>query len=416
MIQKLKNYFLHLPLAIIANIFFGFPSKKLRVIGVTGTDGKTTTVSLIHHILSQNGYKTAMVSTVLAKIGEEEIDTGLHVTAPDPWLLQKLLRKMANKRIECVVLETTSHGLDQFRLLGIDFEIGVLTNITHEHIDYHKTFDNYRLAKLKLLEKSKTVILNKDDESYVYLEKILRDRNTKILSYGITNTADITLDKYKFKTSLLGEYNQSNCLAAIGAAVSFGLSKEKVLNAIFSFEGVKGRLEEIAEGQDFQVIVDFAHTPNALEQVLKSLKKQKKKGKKLIVVFGAAGLRDKTKRPMMGIAADKYADFSIITAEDPRTEDVNEICNEIATGFNGENEKYKIMTNRGEAINFAINYLAKGGDIVVICGKGHEKSMCFGKKEYPWSDQEAAKEALNVGAQLPVRPLADDAPAKEGSI
>lgn len=407
-IQKAKNIFWHLPLAVLANVFFGFPSKKLRVIGVTGTDGKTTTVSLIHHILSENGYKVAMVSTVSAKIGEEEIDTGFHVTAPDPWLLQKLLRKMANKRIECIVLETTSHGLDQFRLLGIDFEIGVLTNITHEHIDYHKTFENYRLAKLRLLKKSKTVILNKNDDSYVFLEKILRDKDIKILSYGMANTADITPDKYKFKTSLLGDYNKLNCLAAIGAVVSFGLPKEKVLNAIPSFEGVKGRLEEIAQGQNFKVIVDFAHTPNALEQVLKLLKDRKQKDKKLIVVFGAAGLRDKTKRPMMGETAEKYADFSVITAEDPRTENVNEICNQIASGFNGSKEKYKILTDRGEAINFAVNDLAKAGDIVVICGKGHEKSMCFGKKEYPWSDQKAAREALNVGAQR-------DAPVEEGN-
>lgn len=400
MIQKVKNYFWHIPLAVIANIFFGFPSKKLRFIGVTGTDGKTTTVSLIHHILSDNHYKAAMVSTVNAKIEDEEIDTGFHVTAPDPWLLQKLLRRMVDRGIDCVVLEATSHGLDQFRLWGINFEVGVLTNITHEHIDYHKTFDNYRVAKLRLLEKSKTVILNKDDESYAYLGKILRGRGIEILSYGITNSADITLDKYKFKTSLLGEYNQSNCLAAIGAAISFGLPKEKVLGSIPSFKGVKGRLEEIVRGQNFKVIVDFAHTPNALEQVLKLLSGQKQKNKKLIVVFGAAGLRDKTKRPMMGRAANKYADFCVITAEDPRTEDVNEISRQIANGFGEKTEKFKIVTNRGEAINYAINTLARDGDIVVICGKGHEKSMCFGKKEYPWSDQEAARNALSERNKL----------------
>lgn len=394
-IQKAKNLFWHLPLAVVANFFFGFPSRKLRVIGVTGTDGKTTTVSLIHHILSENKYKAAMVSTVSAKIGEEEIDTGFHITAPDPWLLQKLLKKMVDKGIKCVVLEATSHGLDQFRLWGINFEVGVLTNITHEHLDYHKTIENYRLAKLGLLLKSKEAVINRDDPSYEFLaDKLQNFKDAKIFSYGIKNKANFNLKDFPFKTSLPGDYNKLNCLAAIGATIAFGVSKNEVLNSIPTFKGVTGRLEEIKVGQKFKVIVDFAHTPNALEQVLKLLNGEKQKEKKLIAVFGAAGLRDKTKRPMMGRVANKYADFSVITAEDPRTEDVNEICNEIAGGFSGNQDKYKIMTNRGEAINFAINNLANDGDIVVICGKGHEKSMCFGTKEYPWSDQEAAKNAL----------------------
>ena len=391
--QQLVNICKHLPLAVLANLFYGFPSKKMKIIGVTGTDGKTTTVSLIHHILSKSGYKSAMISTVCAKIGDEEIDTGFHVTAPDPWLLQKLLLKMVDSGIEVAVLEATSHGLDQFRLWGINFEISVLTNITHEHIDYHGSFENYRSAKLELLEKSKTIVLNKDDRSYEFIEKILRYKDIKILSYGIKNGADFTPQKFPFKTNLWGEYNQYNCLAAIGAAISLGVDGEKVLQTISSFAGVKGRLEEIKNSRGVKIIVDFAHTPNALEQILKLLQGIKQKGKKLIVVFGTAGLRDKAKRPLMGGVADKYADFSVITAEDPRTEDVSEICRQIADGFKVKNN-YKIVSDRQEAISFAINSLAEKGDTIIICGKGHEKSMCFGTKEYPWSDQEAVRKAL----------------------
>lgn len=418
--QQFINICKHLPLAVLANLFYGFPAKKMKIIGVTGTDGKTTTVNLIHHILSKSGYKSAMVSTVCAKIGDEEIDTGFHVTAPNPRLLQKLLLKMVDSGTEVAVLEATSHGLDQFRLWGIDFEITVLTNITHEHIDYHGSFENYRSSKLKLLEKSKTVVLNKDDRSYDYLDtKIRRYGDTKIVTYGLKSGADFTPQKFPFKTNLLGEYNRYNCLAAIGAAISLGVDKEKVLSAISSFAGVKGRLEEIKNGRGVKIIVDFAHTPNALEQILKLLQERKQKGKKLIVVFGAAGLRDKAKRPLMGEIAGKYADFSVITAEDPRTEDVSEICRQITQGCLSVNAReinvtkqfsignqfvtrkgmgnyFTIITDRQEAINFAVNNLAEKADTVVICGKGHEKSMCFGTTEYQWSDQEAVRKALNI--------------------
>ena len=406
MIRKLKN-FGHLLWAILANIYWRFPSRKLMVVGVTGTDGKTTTVHLIHHILKTAGEKADLISTVSAP--------GLHTTTPNPWILQKLLRQMVEKGIKYVVLEATSHGLDQHRLWGTRFLIGMITNVTHEHLDYHKTYENYLAAKAKLFHGVKIAILNRDDKSFRYLNVRCQTRlpdgqvsNVKCITYGIKNEADFTPKKFPFKTLLPGEYNQYNCLAAVAATSALGISPEKIRQGVASFKGVIGRMEEINEGQDFKVIVDFAHTPNGLENVLTTLQKLKTKEQRLIAVFGCAGLRDITKRPIMGEISARLADITVLTAEDPRTEDVNEIIQQIARGClrggakekdlsNVSNLKRKIflrIPDRRQAIRFAIKKLAKRGDIVVICGKGHERSMCYGKTEYPWSDQEEAQKAL----------------------
>jgi UDP-N-acetylmuramoyl-L-alanyl-D-glutamate--2,6-diaminopimelate ligase len=391
--QKAINYGKHLPLALFALWRYGFPSRQLKVIGVTGTDGKTTTVNLIYHLLKEAGFSVGMISTVSAKIGEEEIETGFHVTSPDPQLLQKLFRRMVGKGIKYVVLEVTSHGLDQFRFLGINYEIGVLTNITHEHLDYHKTFENYLKAKAKLFTQSKLAVLNKDDGSYGFLSALVEKKKSGQLSYAIKNKADFTPTTFPFKTTLPGEYNRYNVLAAVAAASALGAKRENIRKALKDFKGVEGRMEEVGTGKDFRAIVDFAHTPNALEQVLKTLKDDLSKDCRLIAVFGAAGLRDREKRPIMGEIAGKLADLVVLTAEDPRTEKVVDICNQIAAGCRRVGAEPTIISNRQEAIEFAIKN-AKKGDIVVVCGKGHEKSMCFGKKEYPWSDQEAVKKAL----------------------
>ena len=394
--QAAINYGKHLPLALWALLRYRFPSRQLKIVGVTGTDGKTTTVSLIYHILKEAGLSVGMVSTVSAKIGEKEIDTGFHVTSPNPQLLQRLLRKMVQSGIKYVVMEVTSHGLDQFRFLGINYEIGVLTNVTHEHLDYHQTFVHYLQTKAKLFARARIAVLNRDDNSFSFLASLATKAGGRLLSYGISQEADFTPRNFPFETPLRGEYNRYNILAAIAAASALGLNKEVVGKAVASFRGIVGRMEEIVSGgraKSFRVMVDFAHTPNALEQVLKTLREDLKKDQRLIVVFGAAGLRDRGKRPMMGKIAGKLADLVVLTAEDPRTEKVVDICNQIAVGCRRVGVEPTIISNRQEAIEFAIKN-AKKGDIVVICGKGHEKSMCFGKKEYPWSDQEAIKKAL----------------------
>jgi len=396
--DSLVNLFFHFPLVVIAVIYFRYPAGHLKVIGVTGTDGKTTTATLIHHLFTRGGKKTALITTVSAKIGDEEVPTGFHVTSPHPWKLQSLLRKIVDRGYEFVVLEATSHGLAQHRLWGGNFFLGVITNVTHEHLDYHQTYENYLAAKAKLFKGVRIAILNRDDKSFGYLKtKIQKYRKTRIITYGVKKGADFTHKTFKFKTKLQGEFNQSNCLAAIATVSVLGLSEEKIKQGIQSFPGIEGRLETIDEGQDFQVYVDFAHTPNALEQMLKTLRTQLSVGKRLIVVFGCAGLRDKKKRPKMGAIAARLAGMTILTAEDPRTEEVNEIIDQIAVGCqkNGsiEGKTFYKVPDRTEAIRFAIEKAEKD-EIVAICGKGHEKSMCFGKIEYPWSDQREAKRAL----------------------
>ena len=377
MMRRIKNGY-HWVMSWIYAILNGLPANRLSVIGVTGTDGKTTTCHLIYEMLKTAGLKVALISTVAAYIGEEEIDTGFHVTTPDARLLQPLLKRIADRGFTHLVLEVTSHGLDQNRLAGVGFEVGIITNITHEHLDYHQTFENYKKTKMKLLQMARKPI-------YKY-------EKTKI---KIKNIA------------LPGEYNKYNIGAAEAVAETLGVDKRLRDEAIKNFTGVPGRMEEVRLGQKFRAIVDFAHTPNALEQVLKTLSAQRSAHKKLILVFGCAGLRDKTKRPMMGEIAKRLADIAIVTAEDPRTESLDEIYRQIVSGITpldpplnlrggnpkGEGDIIR-EDDRQKAINLAIG-MAKPGDIVVVTGKGHERSMCFGKIEYPWSDREAIVMAID---------------------
>lgn len=385
--DKIVNIFFHFPLAVLAVLFYRYPARKLIVIGVTGTDGKTTTSTLIYEILKRARKKVALISTVGAKFGGLKIPTGFHVTSPNSWSLQRLIRKIVNKNFKYLVLESTSHGLVQYRLLGSNFYIGIITNITHEHLDYHKTWKNYLLAKAKLFKKVKFSILNKDDFSFKPLQRIAAG---KIITYGLKQ-GDYNLKNFNFKTKLIGDYNLSNCLGAIAAARTLGISRKIIIRAVAEFKGVEGRMEKVNIGQDFQVFVDFAHTPNGLKNALEALNKIHHR--KIIAVFGCAGLRDKSKRPIMGKIASQLADIIILTAEDPRTENVIEIINQISSGCKKKTIVYK-EPDRQKAINLAINKLARRNDIIGVFGKGPEKSMCFGKTEYPWSDKVAVKKAL----------------------
>lgn len=385
-IKKLANYFR----GVSASLLYRKPSKKIKTIGVTGTDGKTTTSNIIYHILQTSGIKSGLVSTVNAKIGNKEYDTGFHVTNPGPFLLQKLLSIMVKNKLEYAVLEVTSHGLDQNRNFGVNFKIGVLTNITHEHLDYHKTFENYVKAKAKLFQKSKICIINKN--YYKYFKKYIQ-KNQKVILYNSKTLSKDILNaiKSRFKE----EYNVQNATAAILVAKELGVEDKKIIKAIKSFPGVEGRMQEIKNKKGIKIIVDFAHTPNALENVLSALKKEKSNKNKLISVFGCAGERDIQKRPMMGEISARLADISIFTAEDPRHEDVNEIIKQMEMGvISTKNIIYKI-TDRYKAIRKAID-LANEGDIVVVCGKGHEKSMAYGNIEKPWSDINVVKKILKA--------------------
>jgi len=421
--QSIINYFKHFPEAVLANIFNNFPSKSLKIIGVTGTDGKTTTVNMIYHILKYSGLRAGMVSTVFAKFDDEVIDTGLHVTSPGPWFLQNLLKNMVKKGIKYVTLETTSHGLDQFRFWGIHFDVGVLTNITRDHLDYHWSMENYLNAKLILLKSSKSVILNKDDNSFTDIIKKHTLDPRKIFTYGINTDCDFKAEniintekgvhfilktkekKYLVDLPLIGNHNIYNCLASLFSSTKMGVDLKTAIESLKSFPGVEGRLEEIPNDSGYKIYVDFAHTPNGLKNVLEALSERKKN--RLIAVFGSAGKRDKSKRLIMGKIAAEIADIIVLTQDDNRDESVEEISRQIALGCEEGGKKeiknineslnqkgYILINDRKQAIYTALAILAKKNDTVVFCGKGHEKSLAVGDKEYPWSDQQAVIDVL----------------------
>lgn len=410
----------------IASNWYGNPSKKLTIIGITGTDGKTTTANILYKMLKADGKEVSLISTINAKIGNSNYDTGLHVTNPDAINLHKLLSVMVKKNCKIAILEVTSHGIDQGRIEGVHFDIGILTNITHEHLDYHKTWKNYADTKLAFLQEAKKAIINKDDKSYSYAKKKLKRKET--IDYSIEDTMadcytqNLVINKNmsfevfykdkkfskKIKTNLAGEYNVSNILAAICAAKHLGVKETSIERSLSKFGKLVGRMEEVRNSKAFLTMVDFAHTPNSLEKVLNTLRK-KTKGK-LIVIFGCAGERDIEKRKTMPKIAVRIADISIFTAEDPRSESVDNILSVMAKsalqegareikkgkGFDSSNMEKVFMRipERGEAISFTIQKIAKKGDTVVVCGKGHEKSMAYGKTEYPWSDLKAVRWAL----------------------
>ena len=400
-IQRLKNLY-HLLQSILANLYYGFPSSKLRVIGVTGTDGKTTTTHLIYHILKSAGKKTSMISSIYAVIGGKTYDTGFHVTTPDVFPLYGFMRQSLNSADQYFVLETTSHALAQNRVYGIIYQAGVLTNISHEHLDFHKTYEDYVKAKAILLQKAKIAVVNTDDNSYPLLLRTLRVRGSnfpnpqgsqaqKIYTYGIKKKAVYRVDLRKRYKLNLSDFNNYNYLAAYAVSKILGISEKDISKALRSFKLPPGRLEVVIR-EPFTVIIDFAHTPNAFHEVLTDVRNRFiTSSNRLIHVFGAAGRRDQSKRPLMGEESDRYADIIILTEEDYRDEDPRKICQEIAQGI--EKKPYEVIIDRKKAIEKAVE-IAQPGDVIILTGKSHEKSLCRGKKEYPWNEYEAVKKAL----------------------
>ncbi|MGC9399826.1 MAG: UDP-N-acetylmuramoyl-L-alanyl-D-glutamate--2,6-diaminopimelate ligase [Anaerolineae bacterium] len=412
----------------------GFPSRHLTLIGVTGTDGKTTTTNLLHAMLTRADKQVGMVSTVNARIGGRTSDTGLHVTTPPAWQIQRYLAEMVEAGMTYAVLEATSHGLEQHRLTGCDFDVAVITNITHEHLDYHGSLEAYRAAKGRLFtglssayrkpHQPKISVLNADDVlSYDYLRSMPVDRQ---LSYGLSEGVDVAARHVRYvpdgvrftlaspwgqatvTSTLVGGYNVSNILAAASAALALEVPLSTVVEAVAEFRGVPGRMERIDAGQPFTAIVDFAHTPNALRQALEAVRPLAGSGGRVIVVFGSAGLRDREKRRLMGEVAAAEADLTVVTAEDPRTEPLEEIMAVTARALAAEGRREGVdfwrIPDRGQAIRHAVE-LARPGDVVIVCGKGHEQSMCFGTTEYPWDDREALRLALG-GETLATLPTA----------
>jgi UDP-N-acetylmuramoyl-L-alanyl-D-glutamate--2,6-diaminopimelate ligase len=401
-------------LATLAGAFYGFPSRKLRLVGVTGTDGKTTTTSLIYQVLLTAGLIPGMVSTVGARIAAAELDTGFHVTTPDAPDVQRYLALMVQEGCQTVVLEATSHGLHQGRVAACDFDVAVVTNVTHEHLDYHRTWDAYLDAKAILFQslatsrrkagQAKVAVLNADDGSYSRLAAIPADLH---LSYGLhAERADLRAEQIVYlpdrtvfvaqtpagtapvETRLLGEFNVYNCLAALGTGLALDLPLEVIAAGLAGLAGVDGRMERIERGQDFLAIVDFAHTPGSLARALEAVRPMT--SGRVIAVFGSAGLRDVQKRGLMAETSVGLADYTILTAEDPRTESLDVILDQMVAGARRAGGRpgrdFELVADRTAAITRAVE-LAEAGDVVIVCGKGHERSMCFGTVEHPWRDQ-----------------------------
>jgi UDP-N-acetylmuramoyl-L-alanyl-D-glutamate--2,6-diaminopimelate ligase len=384
----------HMLEAMLANVRYGFPSRHMHVIGVTGTNGKTTTSFMIHAMLTRAGYKVGLLTTVAYGVGDNIKLQIAHMTTVSAPELQKRLAEFREQGVEWVVLETTSHALAQHRVWGIPYEIAVLTNITHEHLDYHGTFERYLAAKRRLFEIAarhgfRFGVVNADDEhagefiaavpnSLAYGIKTgeLTANNILLSPEGSRYEARVGSESYAIHCRIPGEFNVYNSLAAVAVGRKVGLSKEQVEEGIESLEGVEGRMETVDEGQPFSVVIDYAHTPDSFEKLFKTLRPLVKG--KVIAVFGSAGRRDEEKRAVQGSLAGQYADEVVLTEEDDRDMDGQEILEQIAEGAEKAGKvKEKdlfLVHNRDEAIRFAVKR-ARKDDMVLLLGKGHEKDI-----------------------------------------
>lgn len=425
--QKIKNRLFHLPKSIFYRHYYHQPSKKLVLVGVTGTDGKTTTSILLYEILKKSGINAGVITTIGAKYGNEEIDTGLHMTSPDPSVIQKIFKRMVDAGVTHVVCEITAHALDQFRYYGCNFEVSVITNTSHEHLDYFRDMQHYIETKSLIFSHSKISILNRDDASYPIIKNNLG--HNPYLTYGIEHKSDyqakkINLDKnsltfnlnsLKIKTDSLYYYQIYNILAAFAIIDQLKINPEYALEVVKNFPNTKGRREEVVNQLDILALIDFAHTPNAIKNTLSSLH-QVRQGR-ILTIFGATGGRDQTKRPIMGSVVSQLADIAFVTADDTRNEDIDKINQQIISGIsrnsvliddkqplseikkiiknNKDNFVYFNIPNRQDAFNLAIS-LAQAKDTVIAMGKGHETTILDGNTEYPWSEAEAFRTAFKL--------------------
>jgi UDP-N-acetylmuramoyl-L-alanyl-D-glutamate--2,6-diaminopimelate ligase len=410
-------------LANLACAFYGYPANQLCTIGVTGTDGKTTTCNLISTLLEVAGKQSSLMTTANFKMCGQEWENTTRQSTLEALEIQQFLRRVVDAGVTHAVIEATSHGLELQRTRGCDFDIGVVTNITHEHLDFHETIEKYRRAKARLFEMldpardkglgiQPIAILNRDDGSYEVLKPYCK---VPILDYGIDEAAavravNVRLDAYStrfrailpgaeidIETQLVGHFNVSNCLAAIATVYSMGVKAPDIAHGLAGVTGVSGRMERIDEGQPFTVIVDYAHTPDSLEKVLNMLRSLT--AGKLMVVFGSAGERDIQKRPIMGQIAAQKSDFFVITDEDPREEDRGQILQAIARGAQSvgkyEGRDFLCIADRTQAIATAFAH-ARAGDTVLLAGKGHEQNIIVGREKIPWDDRRVAREQLRL--------------------
>ena len=397
---------------VLANRFFGYPSRRIRLVGVTGTKGKTTTTYLVEGALRQAGWRAGVIGTLGARIQGQFIP--LDRTTPESVDLQKLLARMVSERVSAAIMEVSSHALAMCRTEGCEYDVGIFTNLTHDHLDFHGTLDDYLEAKLTLFDtyprsskKRFTAVINADDPS----SDRVRERTCgEVVTYGIRKPANIkaenvsaTADGVSFDVScpagqdhidlkIGGVFNVYNSLAAIGAALSLGLDMEQLKAGLESVTSVAGRFESVDCGQDFGVIVDYAHSPDSLENVLRSARELT--SGRLIVVFGCGGDRDRAKRPVMGKIAAGLADVCVITSDNPRSEDPKAIIDEILRGTDGRHAEVQAIVDRREAIQQTLG-LARPGDLVIIAGKGHETYQIFRDRTVHFDDREVVREVLS---------------------
>ncbi len=406
--QSLKNLCYHLPLAILSAVYFGFPSRRLKVIGVTGTNGKTTTTQCIASILQKAGKKVAMASTINFEIGEKKWTNSSKFTTLSAWKLQKFLHEAARDGCEYAIIETSSHALDQHRVWGIRYEIAVMTNVTREHLDYHHTMKEYRRAKRRLFERANMAVVNLDMESP---EEYLHAKSfAKSVTYGIEQTkADIVVEQLSmnaegasfsvqgtlFQIHLPGRYNVENALASLAVAQLLAIDFSIAEQALNDISGIKGRMESVLNTYGIHIFIDYAVTPDALEKLYALITSMRSEGECIIAVFGACGERDRGKRPIMGSLISSFVDMLILTNEDPYHEDPERIMDEIAQGIVGKEmgKDYWRISDRREAIARALS-LAKSGDWVIVTGKGAEETMAIGNERLPWNERSVIEEEL----------------------
>ena len=369
--------------AIMSANWFGNPSKKLKLIGITGTNGKTSTTYIIKNILETLGHKTGLIGTIQNMIGDKIIES--KNTTPSCYELNRLFAEMLKEGCEYAVMEVSSHALDQKRVFGLEFEIGIFTNLTQDHLDYHKTMENYFLAKKKLFSMCKTALINADDK---YSDEIAKELTCKIITYSAKNDTSTYTAKsinYKpkgvdyelvgfgiigrIKIGIPGRFTVYNSLASALCVMELGFSLQDVSETISKVKGIKGRAEIVPTNTDYTVVIDYAHTPDGLLNILSTFKDCPKN--RLVVVFGCGGDRDATKRPIMGEIAARNSDFVIVTSDNPRTEEPLSIIKDITLGMKNTVTPYKVVVNRAEAIKYALDN-AKTGDIIILAGKGHE--------------------------------------------
>ena len=389
--------------AEISAKWFQEPAKDLILLGVTGTNGKTSVTYMLKEILESIGEKVGVIGTVGNYIDGQTIPA--INTTPNAYYLNELFAKMRDSNCKYVIMEVSSHALDGLRVYGLEFKVAMFTNLTQDHLDYHGNMENYYLAKRKLFEVCESAVINNDDE---YGRRLLNEINCKKTTYSVNGNTDLIAKAINYLPARIsyellsdsinsirvntgGKFTVYNSLCAIGCAIELGISIEKISNALANMKGVKGRAEVVPIDKDYTVIIDYAHTPDGLKNVLKTFKECEHN--KLIVVFGCGGDRDKTKRPLMGEIASIYADYVIVTSDNPRTENPTEIINDILEGIPNNQFYGKVIENRVEAIKFALS-IARKDDIIVLAGKGHEDYLIIGKEKFHFDEREIIMDLL----------------------